>query len=692
MPPWQDDSSVDRPIREARVAVYRDDVVDSFGGGVLLPGGLVVTCAHVLNLALGRDKFCHPAPVDQGAEIPGIHLLAALDPAAACRRVRLRRWVPAESAPGTAPRPDTQQDWQGDLALLELVTRPADPSRAPGWGHAMRDDRIFAWYARDQIRPVESAVRAVAESWITLAQPPVGVRFGEGLSGSALWHPDRQEILGLVVSTQGPYAFAIPTRKVLERLGDAIPGLVGLTTADPELLDLVKQVLTGPRQVADCARWLALQLPPPMAPPPGVTAEWLVGHSQPWGDRGVFTLLKAMEAHAALEEQRMTVREAILERCPDLVLTVVEHRELAELLLRAAPGLALAPQELVRLAHPLGREQLGAPADLAAAARCVEPYAHGVNQVPAVLRLVEHAAARTDRPGVGNLLRLWSSRVAQRIGVEQALRSIREDAREACRSAAQQIRLQVELIKADEGYRWVVQLRDRTGALRVLRREHTPRDLQQIAAELALIIDQQQAAPGPDLMIAFLVEPEQLGLEPEWWELMPYPQVRKGMGTLHPVLLRRPRAWRRRPVDRQRWDRLDQAPPLHLDGADGPTDPGELFDRLADDPGTGCIAVALEQTLALALVCVAAGEGVPAVLWLRAAEGDGLAAPLHDFLHGCGPESLRTLPEQVRLERRSSAPRNGLPPRLGHRLALIWEDPEWPFPDPDLTAPLPLEG
>jgi hypothetical protein len=681
-----DDSEVDSPVRDSRVAIYRLGATDAVGGGVAMPGGLVVTCAHVVNLALDREMFCASPPVEPGAVLEDVVVIpAAGGVGTGSGEVRLLEWVPASRTDGKPLQAGTQNEWEGDLALLQTATFDAGHSTFAEWGHAKREDVTFTWYGRDHIRPVEARVRSVAPTWISMSSTASTIKFAPGFSGSPLWHPQQQQILGVVVGAQGDNGFAIPTRQIWRHFGHRLHSLPEEVLIDPEVRALVKQSLVESERIDQCATWLANELSLLRKIPTPRTPELLFAATALWGRRGAATLLAAADRYAGSEAHRELVRAGSKRLFPEMVLTVSEHQELLSRLaeLDSVP----TPLQLVRLTLPHGPEPGRVLADMADAVGFVEPYSRGQHQVPAVIRLAEHAAARTARPPVRELLRMWSTGVADRLGVGSRLEGVREDAQEAADNAISGlVRVQVELLEASDGYRCAVAVRDSGGTTRVALKEHTPRSLEELALSLARIIDIESADHDNGLVVEFLVEPGQLDLELEWWQLAPYPGICRELGAVHQVLLRRPRAWRRPAAGKAlRWQQLGNVPPVVADGVDGPVDAHSLYKHLMLTADVGCVAICAERTTSLALAAVAACEGVPAVLWLRSTDCGNAAQSLRTLVSG---EGARELPERVRTQRIQASPRRGSSKHMGHHLALIWEDPNWTFSDLDLIPPL----
>lgn len=160
------------------------------GAGVLIPGGLVLTCAHVVSAALRRPAG-GPAPAGavtltfpgsgHGARVPA--------------RPVPEGWFPADA------------DERGDLAVLAPVEPlPADvaPARlAAAAGRLAGDARAFGhpedpWGVWARVRPVGTG--GPRREWVQLeAVGPVGRRVAVGFSGAGVVAADGA-VIGLVVA------------------------------------------------------------------------------------------------------------------------------------------------------------------------------------------------------------------------------------------------------------------------------------------------------------------------------------------------------------------------------------------------------------------------------------------------------------------------------------------------------------
>src|SRR5258707_1178572 len=129
-------------VRAAFVSVLRAGDLRAAGGAVLLSRSRLITCAHVVNDALGRDKFStgHPEDAEIAVAFPGAD--------APVRRFgRTALWMPPRRA-GADDRPLAREarEWAGDLAVLEL-TEPSPPGAdAPRWSEMAEGQSARAWH------------------------------------------------------------------------------------------------------------------------------------------------------------------------------------------------------------------------------------------------------------------------------------------------------------------------------------------------------------------------------------------------------------------------------------------------------------------------------------------------------------------------------------------------------------------
>ncbi|WP_309112471.1 trypsin-like peptidase domain-containing protein [Saccharothrix sp.] len=155
------------------------------GLGVLVGGREIVTCAHVVNLALGRDKLDAERPERVEVQV-GERTFEA----------RVEQWVPPparEGAPGD------------DVAGLRLDDpAPVEPARLittlPGIGQEVR---IFG-YPGKPVRPngswVTAVVRGEVDGGLVQLDSASAIQVQPGYSGSPVWDVASGRVIGIVAT------------------------------------------------------------------------------------------------------------------------------------------------------------------------------------------------------------------------------------------------------------------------------------------------------------------------------------------------------------------------------------------------------------------------------------------------------------------------------------------------------------
>ncbi|MFB7665492.1 trypsin-like peptidase domain-containing protein [Kitasatospora sp. NPDC056138] len=414
------------------------------GGAVLLAEQAVLTCAHVVNMALHRKGFDpgHPGPVTLRVSFPGgIEVDGRLD----C-------WIPPRTAENGRV-PEGAVGWLGDLALLRLAADPPAEVRPQRWGRMAREQKVRAWYGSGlAMSYVDTRVRFTGSDVCYLdLEATGGPVIGPGYSGGPLWSQDDEAVVGLVVgqlrSAEGTVgrgyhdrSFAISWQSIAAELNrslgpDAASALLpsGAPEADGpaqrRLAMLVRQFLPHPEAVGTPARFVARECGRQ------VTSGW-----RP--DADGFARLLAAEPRALpalveyLTAQRLGGAAEFLAFGRSAEATALlspgEHGWLLDaladtdpaLLVRAAGGAAPEIRMPPVLPRPAAGAATGPVAELveqleghAGGYSVAEP---GVLRVPPLLRVAEYRAAWADRAGEprgGQELRSWSERVAARLGV-----------------------------------------------------------------------------------------------------------------------------------------------------------------------------------------------------------------------------------------------------------------------------------
>ncbi|MFI0261074.1 trypsin-like peptidase domain-containing protein [Streptomyces sp. NPDC017056] len=424
-------SAVDQPLYRSFVSVR--DAGRAVGAGVLIADDAVLTCAHVVNSALGRDRYDQTPPgpartvrVRLPHVAPDHDLTARVDPAL---------WSPprATAAEGSGPVTPGALPYHGDLAVLRLPA-PAPPGAepAPFLQHAYGNEVIALWASGHPLPTVRAVPRISAPPWIAL-DVVGGTEVREGFSGGPLWDRERQAVVGLVVADLQAAAGARPAgaTPATTMYAISVPAVeAGLPGLPPpvvptarrgvqQLLAALEAVLTGPEAVRSCEELLASRLRRrPLGP--GADLDRLVGLAV-GVRRGVPELLQAVREHApaAGGPQWERLRRVARAVSPGECLTLGQRRGLAGLLAHCG---RTDPQELLTAVLPHAIE-LPAVTGLADAVDILEGFeAHGPQPMPPLLQGVvrigvDEAEAGTDQ---AEDLAAWSERAAGWLGVDVA--------------------------------------------------------------------------------------------------------------------------------------------------------------------------------------------------------------------------------------------------------------------------------
>ncbi|WP_031080595.1 trypsin-like peptidase domain-containing protein [Streptomyces sp. NRRL S-118] len=473
----------------SRVSLLYEGSAKAAGAAALLSPRRVLTCAHVVNDALGRDLHCaeHPAPAGpltvalRGSAAPGGGPAAGdgteLGAAGAGGTHRVTAtvsvWVPPQ------PRPSALE-WEGDLAVLDLDEPAPSRFRPVVWRDMEEGQELRAWHGGGEAITFADIVVGFKEGRYGYLDGPLsGAAVGPGYSGGPLWTRDASAVAGLVVAHLMPpgaeplgmqqavrRSWAVPWQAVREELARAgaadvleecaVAGRPGrgpwcggpeTPRAAAAFVPVLRALLDDPRRRADHARALAAGL--------GYTAAPGSGHAAPTVEELAELLVTEERALATLTESLAPAvrsgadREALnsllalgrLERCVRL-LSVGEHRLLLEDLRRAtAADATLVPRaarEALRymaLPGPLGASARLAEGDLDAVVPALEGYPDGPSAgggappVPALLRLAAFVASAAPDRETRDSLHGWCDRVAHRLGISPvALAERRADA------------------------------------------------------------------------------------------------------------------------------------------------------------------------------------------------------------------------------------------------------------------------
>ncbi|WP_435137817.1 trypsin-like peptidase domain-containing protein [Actinacidiphila sp. bgisy144] len=724
------------PGRKAVITVFASGGGRTAGAAVQLSGRWLLTCAHVVNEALGVPMESVADPADALVEVAFSGLRDEVR-----RQARVRHWMPRRAVP------DGAFGWLADLAVLELCGEPPGAARPVVWRDMAVGQRAAAWYGTGQEYSYADVVVGSCDGPLGYVDGALaGAAIGPGYSGGPLCLPDGTAV-GLVVAhvpaAGGPFspgevirrAIVAPWQAVRAELAAAGVSADLTTPAEPaepapytHLLAHIEQqlaVLLGdPAIRADRAGQLAerhgLARPRDGSAPtyrefadfllnrPRTTADFAELHAPALGTDAERAALGAL-VHLAHSEGAAAL------------LSTAEHRELlarlgdlcaadGTLLPRAAQGaLPYTPLPPVLRPHRL-------PAGgLEAAVRSLEAFGgdsarvpHGARRVPALLRVAEYAAALGAACGAGGTAQLhaWSDRVARRLGVPHAaLAERRQDAAEwADRQREGHQRIVVVELDRREGdpprhFRCVL-WRSRPDGTPARVATGPDRPLPP-AAIARLIREAADGADGDPALVEVWVDNDHLQLPvDEWDDTEPYDGgyddgpadayaqpvadpddggtgaddgLSAPLGEEFHVVLRCRTPHRNASAVARRWAARALAEPLVVDGR--ATDPKAAIVRLKKDRGCGRVVIHGPSGHRDKVLRACLLLGVPVVLWDRAAETYD-HAPRLDPVGPAGP--LDGLHERVR---RFRVDAYAEPAKYPARPALVWDDPDRPPPD-----------
>ncbi|WP_238782649.1 trypsin-like peptidase domain-containing protein [Streptomyces monomycini] len=442
---------MDQPLFRSFVSVR--DTGKAVGAGVLLGDDLVLTCAHVVNSALGRDRY------DQTLPGPGRTVRVRLPHVAPDRdltaRVEPALWSPprATAAAGSGPVPPGAQLHHGDLAVLRLPgPAPAGAEPAPFLPHAYGNEVIALWASGHPLPTVRAVPRVSAPPWVAL-DVVGGTEVREGFSGGPLWDRDRQAVVGLVVADlQTPAAarqpqvsatlYAISVPAIEAELPDLPPPVVPTARRGvQQLLAVLETILSTPDAVRACEELLASRLLRPSLGP-GADLDRLVGLAV-GVRRGVPELLQAvretMPAGSGPQWERL--RRVARAVSPGESLTRKQQRDLNGLLAHCG---RTDPRELLADVLPHAIE-LPAVTGLADTVGVLEGFeAQGAQPMPPLLQGVVRIGVDESEAGAypAGDLEAWTERTALRLGVDVA--AVRQYAADVRGYRAERIRAAAE--------------------------------------------------------------------------------------------------------------------------------------------------------------------------------------------------------------------------------------------------------
>ncbi|MEU3290435.1 serine protease [Streptomyces longwoodensis] len=696
MPPELRPDRDDEVLHRAFLSVQGD--TQPVGAGVLITRRMVLTCAHVVNSALGRDRFAAPEPSrgqPVALRLPHIDRDRVLT-----GRVVSGLWRPPRSRQTTehpSPPPVGMLPYYGDLAVLELDgDAPTGAEPAPFLAPRDGNEVVAQWASGHALPTLRAIPRVSAHPWIAL--DVLGGRVVDGFSGGPLWDRERQAVVGLVVAAHetGP-----------EQLG-SLPAMyaIGLLSIEAELpalppvdvpaggrgrqrlLTTLETLLPSRRHVVECEELLAARLRRRSAGP-ATDVERLAGLAM-GVRRGVPELLGIV--HDQLAEHRP---DALVEPggwgallrvarvvSPRECLAQGRRRNLDALLARCR---STDPGALLRLVLPYA-DGLPLPCDLAEAMDVLEGYDPPPGQpMPPLLQAVVHIAGYERAKGgeLADDLDAWVRSAAPKLGVTvAAVDQFRADvytARHALTAAgpdAAPPRVQVELLPVGPGQVFTFQIWVWSGDGRheVVLTQDAEVTSHQVVEAIRQVLRTRVREDPETALVEFFVAPAWLRLEVDTWEFPGGPDNDVGF---HPGLTRRVvlRSSERTRETYAGWKRrsstLSTSPRLLLDQRYA--DPLVAQARLEVNPQTGIVVVCCDRQQQGHVLRQCIQAGVHTVLWHREAHDGRIAADLLALVEGCDPAHI---PEAVRLERAKAIADPDCLTHHGRWLSLLHDGPD----------------
>jgi hypothetical protein len=692
---------------------------DEAGAAVLLSRRHVLTCAHVVNDALGIRPLAVERPVADG-----LNVVFHTDGAPRRTVARVTVWVPPRRRPSGV--------WHGDLCVLELADPAPEQARPAVWRDMAEGQAVRAWGPDGKAGGfADTEVKLADEGIYYLDGALSGAAIAPGFSGGPLWSRHDPAVVGLIVAHRDAHgaltgqqvvrrSWALPWQTIRAELLTA--GAVDLVEFRPvggpvredplreTLGHELWELLGDPATRTDHARRLAAQLGYGTPVDESVPSVEEMVDLLSTSERALATLTESLaSAHRGGRRPQALDRLLVAGRLSDTarLLSVGEQRTLVHKMRQiAASDPALIPRaarEALRYT-PLPAALRGSglvPEGVEAALAELEALPDGDllpdggPSVPALLKLIEFTAAEASASCRENL-RTWSERVARRLGVhEAALAQRRADAVAwAARRPTTVTRVvaQISTLASDPPGRhrcrlW--QVRGDGTPVPVFLEEPGPFTTDRIGRLIREAAERAEAESGQEVRdVDVLVDREGLQLPVDEWDAGNAIEWLPGepLGVGYRIALRCPEITEHNPKHahmlRARWSDVDTAEPLVVD--EKTADAKQLYSRLrTSHERTGQVVLHGPAPIRKTLLEICLACGVPVVLWDRAARSHADAHHL-DEVAPHGP--LFRLPETVRAFRGKIWTD---PERHRARPSLVWE-PEEPLSLPSqhrLTDP-----
>lgn len=684
-------SNSDAVLLRSFVSVHGQD--GPVGAGVLISDSLVLTCAHVVNSALGRAQFdASAAPTVDVVRLRMPHVDRDQDLTA---KADQDLWRPprAHVAQGGAVAAG-HFPYFGDLAVLRLTSAlPHGAELAPFLPEWEGNEVVALWASGNTATTVRALPRAVTGAW-TVLDVTAGTVY-PGFSGGPLWDRDRGAVVGIVVATHqsprgensatGPlYAIALPTieaelpalspvqvptagqgaQGLLAALERLLPGADSVVKCEERLSARLSRVSSG--QASDHGRLLALAL--------GVR-------------RGVPELLAVVREHladpAGVRHGWRDAWDGLVHAAkvvsPSETLTAGQRRDLVGLL---ALCRATDPADLLREVLPYVETPplVSGLVELTDLFEGYVPSSHPL--IPLLLQAVVRIGLAEQSAGnpVAQDLYAWVSRVARHLDVsEAAVGQFREDLRSVPRPGAwarpaTAPRIQVELLPVPPGQRFTYQIWvcDGAGRHEVVLVQDSEVSSDKVVEGIRTVLRNEVNEHAELALVEFFVAPPWLRLDVDTWHLRGAEDDDFFLGVVRGVVLRsseRTRdsfaGWKRRT------EALTSSNPLVLD--QHAVRPGVAQARLESVPDAGIVIMCCEQQDQNKVLRQCLQAGVHTVLWHRQDHDTETAKRLSALMEGI---SHTDLPESVRLERARALADPDCSTHHGRRLSLLYDGPD----------------
>ncbi|GAA4021909.1 MULTISPECIES: trypsin-like peptidase domain-containing protein [Streptomyces] len=687
------------------IVSVRDGDGGVVGAGFVLSGDTVLTCAHVVNAALGRAMFASEAPGP--AEITvDMHRHTYVTQR---HRARVTHWIAPHTRGGGAVRPD-DDEWLGDVAVLQLPQAGA-PLGAPRFTAMAVGQEVEAWHGSGREATYAFlTVGRLNESRAFLDGSPTGMAVGFGYSGSPVWSKTEKAVVGMIVGhfmpPPGPHStqhnarrsWAAPWQRIESELrlrgvlNSARPDLTDLPDPDDPafllLVEAIEDIYRQPSSRVDSARRLSRDcgvLPgSDVTPPtPEEFAAFLLTHP-----RALAALAGSLRRNAPADADRVLAAGG-LSRTPRL-LSPREHAALGKLLGAMEPAVLARFPEAVRAALPHlaarpGGDTLEALFDHLESLSGDGRAAGSEPRVPALLRVMEYIAVLCGNRKAE--LRLWTDAVASRLGIAPAaIRERRSDAREwerSLRARAARVRVLVQVKQADRGrHRLRIWCDEGAGPRQVSTDSVRSYSASEAAREVLRTLD-SLTPPAEDErppLVEVLVDRGGLNLPvDEWTARDPEAFLPGVLGVEFPLVVHCPDILRRHgrflPHWRSRWSRLDSGKTFVVSES---MDRDTIYSKLVNQLDTVRVCVDVPPGPRDGIVQTCLALGIPVVVWDRGR--DGTSHTVRYTAQIATPE----LPDGVR-DYRANA--KASPPDFPGRPVLAWADADRTVPRLHLTEP-----